>query len=118
MGNKINLIAEIGVNHNGKIQTAKKMVLLAKKVECDFVKFQLFKAENAVKKNTILANYQKKNSLNSKTQFDMLKKLELSNINLKNIKNFCDKKRIKFLCTAFDLEGLKHKKRVDGIVDC
>ena len=50
MKNKVNLIAEIGVNHNGKIETAKKMILLAKKSKCDFVKFQLFKAENLVKK--------------------------------------------------------------------
>ena len=60
MKNKINLIAEIGVNHNGKIELAKKMIILAKKAKCDFVKFQLFKAENLVKKNTSLANYQKK----------------------------------------------------------
>ena len=110
MDNKINLIAEIGVNHNGRLQLAKKMILLAKKAKCDFVKFQLFKAESLVKKNTTLANYQKKNSLNSKTQFDMLKKLELSHNKLKNLKNFCDNKNINFLCTAFDLEGLKFLK--------
>ena len=112
MNNKINLIAEIGVNHNGKIENAKKMILLAKKAKCDFVKFQLFKAESLVKKNTILANYQKKNSLNSKSQFDMLKKLELSHEKMRVIKNFCDKKKIHFLCTAFDLDGLKflHKE--------
>lgn len=110
MNNKINLIAEIGVNHNGQLQLAKKMILLAKKAKCDFVKFQLFKAESLVKKNTTLANYQKKNSLNSKTQFDMLKKLELSHDKLKNLKSFCDKKNINFLCTAFDLEGLKFLK--------
>lgn len=110
MNNKINLIAEIGVNHNGRLQLAKKMILLAKKAKCDFVKFQLFKAESLVKKNTTLANYQKKNSLNSKTQFDMLKKLELSHDKLKDLKNFCDNKNINFLCTAFDLEGLKFLK--------
>ena len=107
MKNKINLIAEIGVNHNGKIDVAKKMIALAKKSECDFVKFQLFKAENLVKKNTVLANYQKKNSLNSKTQFDMLKKLELNYEDLKKLKKYSDKKKINFLCTAFDLESLK-----------
>ena len=110
--NKINLIAEIGVNHNGNIKTAIKMIDLAKKIECDFVKFQLFKAENLVKKKTALANYQKRNSLNTKTQFDMLKKLELNFNDIKIIKKFCDKKKIKFLCTAFDLEGIKflHEK--------
>ncbi len=107
MKNKINLIAEIGVNHNGKIELAKKMIILAKKAKCDFVKFQLFKAENLVKKNTSLANYQKKNSLNSKTQFEMLKKIQISYDDVIQIKKFCDKKKIKFLCTAFDLEGLK-----------
>ena len=110
MKNKINLIAEIGVNHNGKIKLAKKMIILAKKAKCDFVKFQLFKAENLVKKNTILANYQKKNSLSSKTQFEMLKKLQISYDDLIQLKKFCDKKKIKFLCTAFDLDGLKFLK--------
>ncbi len=107
MKNKINLIAEIGVNHNGKIETAKKMILLAKKSKCDFVKFQLFKAENLVKKNTILATYQKKNSLNSKTQFEMLKKLQLNYEDLKRLKRFSDSNKIEFLCTAFDLDSLK-----------
>ncbi len=107
MKNKINLIAEIGVNHNGSIELAKKMIISAKRAKCDFVKFQLFKAENLVKKNTILAHYQKKNSLNSKTQFEMLKKLEIDYSDLKIIKKFCDKNKIKFLCTAFDLDGIK-----------
>ena len=107
MKNKINLIAEIGVNHNGKVVIAKKMIKLAKKIKCDFVKFQLFKAENLAKKNAILANYQKKNSLNSKTQFEMLKKLELNYEDLKKLKKYCDDKKINFLCTAFDLEGIK-----------
>lgn len=107
MNNRISLIAEIGVNHNGKIELAKKMISLAKKSQCDFVKFQLFKAENLVKKNTILASYQKKNSLNSKTQFEMLKKLQLDYEDLKKLKKFSDRKNIEFLCTAFDLENLK-----------
>lgn len=107
MKNEIKLIAEIGVNHNGSIRRAKKMILLAKKAKCDFVKFQLFNAENLVKKEASLANYQKKNSLNSKTQYGMLKKLELNQDKITKIKNFCDKKKIKFLCTAFDLDGLK-----------
>ena len=111
MSNKINLIAEIGVNHNGNIETAKKMVLMAKKAQCDFVKFQLFRAENLVNKDTALANYQKKNSLNSETQYDMLKKLELTYDNIRLLKSFCDKKKIKFLCTAFDLEALNFLKK-------
>ena len=70
------------------------MILLAKNCKCDFVKFQLFKAENLVKKNTILATYQKKNSLNSKTQFEMLKKLQLNYEDLKKLKRFSDSKKI------------------------
>lgn len=111
MKNKISLIAEIGVNHNGKMNIAKKMIALAKKAKCDFVKFQLFKAEKLVKKNTTLANYQKKNSLNSKTQYEMLKKLELSYNEIIKLKKFCVQKKIKFLCTAFDLDGLKFLKK-------
>ena len=101
MKNKINLIAEIGVNHNGKIELAKKMIILAKKAKCDFVKFQLFKAENLVKKNTSLANYQKKNSLNSKTQFEMLKKIQISYDDVIQIKKFCDKKKNKIFMHRF-----------------
>lgn len=111
MQNRINLIAEIGVNHNGKINLAKKMIVLAKKAKCNFVKFQLFKAENLVRKNASLANYQRKNSFNSKNQYEMLKKLQISNDDLRKLKNFSDNKKINFLCTAFDLEGLKFLKK-------
>ena len=112
MKNKIHLIAEIGVNHNGSINIAKKMISLAKKCKCDFVKFQLFRAENLVKKSSPLANYQKKNSLNSKTQFDMLKKLEFDHSQIKKLKKFCDTKKINFLCTPFDLEEISFLHKV------
>jgi len=55
------IIAEVGVNHNGSIKIAKKLINLAKRAGCDFVKFQSFKATNLVKQNTGIVKYQKNN---------------------------------------------------------
>ena len=74
------IIAEIGVNHNGKISLAKKIILSAKKIGIKIVKFQYYKTENLILPNTPLASYQSKNfkSKRVKDQFKMLKKYELS----------------------------------------
>ena len=85
--NKVSVIAEVGVNHNGKISYAKKLILIAKKAGADFVKFQTFKADNLVQKKSKLATYQKNNT-NLKSQYQLLKKLELSEIQHKIIINF------------------------------
>jgi len=90
--NKTIIIAEIGVNHNGNINLAKKLVNVAKKSGADFVKFQSFKTENLVCKNT--------------KAFNLLKKLEISEKNFKKIIQYCKKKKIKFLSSPFDLESL------------
>ena len=73
------IIAEVGVNHNGNIEIAKKLINLAKKADCEFVKFQSFKASNLVNQRTRVAKYQK-NNLKKKNikQIDMLKKYQLS----------------------------------------
>ena len=96
--NKTLIIAEIGVNHNGKINLAKKLINIAKKAGSDFVKFQSFKASNLVKQSTGVAKYQK-NNLKKKDikQIDMLKKYELSYEDHKRLINHCKKKKIKFL---------------------
>jgi N,N'-diacetyllegionaminate synthase len=107
---KIFIIAEAGVNHNNKIKYAKKLVDIAKKSGADAVKFQVFKTENYIKKNAPLANYQKKNS-KFKTQFDMIKSLELSEKNLFILINYCKKKKIKFLASPFDLWGVEFLKK-------
>ena len=102
------VIAEAGVNHNGSLIIAKKMIKVAKDCGADFVKFQSFKAQNIVTKNSEMAEYQKTN-LNDKklTQFEMLKKLEINkNFHISLIR-YCKKINIKFLSTPFDIENIE-----------
>ena len=99
------IIAEAGVNHNGSISKCLELVDAAKKAGADIVKFQTFKAKNLSTKKSPKAEYQKKYRKNE-TQFDMLKKLELSESNHYIIKKYCQKKKIEFLSSAFDAEGL------------
>ena len=70
--NKTTIIAEIGVNHNGSIKIAEKLIKVAKSCEADYAKFQYFKASNLALKNCPLVDYQKKN--NFKNQFELLKR--------------------------------------------
>lgn len=99
------VIAEAGVNHNGSFKNAKKLVLAAKEAGADAVKFQTFKTENLVTVDAEKAEYQEENTEKG-TQFDMLKKLELSYNQFKELKEYCDEIGIKFLSTAFDLESV------------
>lgn len=101
------IIAEAGVNHNGSISLAKKLIDAARSSGANAVKFQTFKAGNLVTHNAGMANYQKKN-LNSKSnsQYSMLKRLELSYNDFAELKKYCDQKKIEFLSTPFDLESL------------
>ena len=78
------IIAEAGVNHNGDINLAKKLIDEAKKSGADAVKFQTFKAEKLVTKTAMKADYQNKNDKSSQSQYEMLKKLELSYDNFEN----------------------------------
>tara|TARA_Y100000746_G_scaffold120002_1_gene102799 strand:+ start:838 stop:1833 length:996 start_codon:yes stop_codon:yes gene_type:complete len=98
-------IAEAGVNHNGSLKLAKELVEIAAKAGADIVKFQTFKAESLVVKNSVKAPYQKKFT-NEKTQFEMLKKLELSKDDFSDLYTFSKKNRIEFLSTAFDVDSL------------
>jgi N,N'-diacetyllegionaminate synthase len=101
---RVRVIAEAGVNHNGDIKKAYKLIDIAKNSGADIVKFQLFKAEKLVTQNAQMAKYQAKNLKLSKSssQFDMLKKLELKDIDQKRLKNYCQKKKIQFMSTPFD----------------
>ena len=108
------IIAEAGVNHNGDIKTAKKLIDAAVDAGVDYVKFQTFSASRLVSKNTKKANYQIENTSNSDSQLLMLKKLELSKENHYLLIEYCKNKGIKFLSTAFDLESLSFlKDKVD-----
>lgn len=100
------IIAEAGVNHNGSIELAKELVDVAKDCGADIVKFQSFKSNNLVIKDTKKAEYQSINTNNEDSQLDMLSKLELTYEEQLNLKNYCTSKNIEFLSTAFDMESL------------
>lgn len=102
---KVFIIAEVGVNHNGSIELAKKLIDIAFDAGCDAVKFQTFKGENLVSKNAQKADYQKQTTDVNESQLEMLKKLELSPDEFQELKKYCDKKKIMFLSTAFDIES-------------
>lgn len=104
---KVLIIAEAGVNHNGSIELAKKLIDAAALAGVDYVKFQSFKAENLVSKEAKKAEYQQKNMADSDdSQFTMLKKLELSPEQHIELIAYCTEKGIKFFSTAFDLESI------------
>ncbi|MDE6945703.1 MAG: N-acetylneuraminate synthase [Anaeroplasmataceae bacterium] len=104
--NKTFIIAEAGVNHNGNIDTAKRLVDAASFSGADAVKFQTFKAENLVCKNAQKAEYQLETTDKKESQFDMLKKLELTPEMHEQLLEYCQQKGIMFLSTPFDLESL------------
>lgn len=100
------IIAEAGVNHNGDMKLAKKLIDEAKKSGADAIKFQVFKTEKLVSKNTALASYQRENT-KTRSQYDMLKKYELSESQFRQLFQYCIKKKIIFLASAFDSESAK-----------
>tara|TARA_B110000240_G_scaffold173053_1_gene198541 strand:- start:290 stop:1285 length:996 start_codon:yes stop_codon:yes gene_type:complete len=104
------IIAEAGVNHNGDINIAKKLIDVASEAGVDYVKFQTFKAENLVQRNAKKASYQIDNTDNAGSQFTMLKKLELSNENHNILIEYCKLKNVKFLSAAFDFESMDFLK--------
>ncbi len=93
------IIAEAGVNHNGDINLAKKLIDVAAKAKVDAVKFQTWKTELLVTKEAKQAQYQTENTQIEESQFDMLKKLELSYSDFSELKSYCDSKNIMFLST-------------------
>ena len=101
------VIAEAGVNHNGSLPLAKKLVDAAKEAKADCVKFQTFIAENVVSSNAAKADYQKVQTGENGTQLEMIKKLELSFEEFKELKSYCDYEGIEFMSTAFDLDSLE-----------
>ena len=105
--NKTLIIAEAGVNHNGSITLAKKLIVAAKKSGADIVKFQSFIVDNLVTESATKANYQKKTTESNESQYAMLKKLELSDSDHYILKKFAEEKHIEFLSSPFDIEGAK-----------
>lgn len=96
------IICEAGVNHNGDMNLAKKLIDKALEVGADAVKFQAFKTEELILKDVEKASYQKRTTGESETQFGLLKRLELTKAQHIELKNYCDVKGIMFLITPFD----------------
>jgi N,N'-diacetyllegionaminate synthase len=101
------IIAEAGVNHNGSIDLAKKLIDVASASGADAVKFQTFKADNLATKKAQKAIYQKENTDKEESQFDMLKKLELDIEAHKELISYCSSKKIIFLSSPFDHESIE-----------
>ncbi|MBE7411818.1 MAG: N-acetylneuraminate synthase [Leptospiraceae bacterium] len=100
------IIAEAGVNHNGSLDIAKKLVDAASEAGANAVKFQTFKANHLVSKNAEKADYQKQTTKSSESQYEMIKKLELTEDAHKELIAYCKQKNIEFLSTPFDHESI------------
>jgi N,N'-diacetyllegionaminate synthase len=103
---RVLIIAEAGVNHNGDIAIAKALIDVAAEAGVDFVKFQTFKADKLVSGKAQKAEYQTTRTGADESQFQMLKKLELSEDDHLELVQYCKDKNVKFLSTGFDLESL------------
>ena len=106
------IIAEAGVNHNGDMDLAKKLIDAAAEANVDYVKFQTFKSDKLVTKSAKRAAYQDENTQNKDSQYEMLKKLELTDDDHVFLKNYCQEKGIKFLSTGFDLDSLVYLNKL------
>ena len=100
------IIAEVGVNHNGSLELAKQSVDVAKDCGANAVKFQSFKASTLVTKSAKQAYYQIANTGKQESQFDMLKRLELSEADHQELVDYCQQKNIEFMSTPFDLQSI------------
>ena len=101
------IIAEAGVNHNGSMESAKKLVDVAADAGADYVKFQTFKADTLVTQSAEKAEYQKIITDKSESQFEMIKKLELDKSAHDELIKHCEEKGIRFLSTAFDHDSIE-----------
>lgn len=101
--NKVFIIAEAGVNHNGSLDMAIKLIDVASDAEIDAVKFQTFKAEHVVGRSAPKAEYQARNTDSERSQLEMIKKLELNEDQHMVLVEHCHKRGIEFMSTPFDL---------------
>lgn len=105
--NKVFIIAEAGVNHNGDLGLAKALIDVAYEAGVDAIKFQSFKAEKLVAKHAKKAAYQQETTGNEESQFEMLKKLELDIEAHQMLMDYAKEKELMFLSTPFDLESIE-----------
>ena len=106
------VIAEAGVNHNGSIDLAENLIEVAASSGANAIKFQAWKAENLVTQSAPLADYQEKNTSGFKSQYEMLKSLELSENDHKYLKKKCEESKIEYLSSAFDIDGIEILKNL------
>ena len=112
MENKVLIIAEAGVNHNGNLDIAKKLIDEAVNAKVDIIKFQTFKASKLTTKAAQQAVYQERNTGKSEGQFEMLRNLELNLDNHLELIQYCEQKGIEFLSTPFDLDSIDLLKKI------
>lgn len=110
---RVFIIAEAGVNHNGSLCMAMRLVDAAKTAGADCVKFQTFIARNIVTKHATKAEYQKRQTQPEESQHDMLKRLELSFDEFRALNDYCRRKDIKFMSTAFDFDSIEFLASLD-----
>lgn len=108
---KVIVIAEVGVNHNGNLSLAKKLIKKSKSAGADYVKFQFYSSEKLAKYDAIKAKYQIRRK-KKETQFEMLKKYELSLSQIKELITYSKKIKINFMGSVFDLDSLKLFKKL------
>lgn len=110
---KVFIIAEAGINHGGDMRIANKLIDLACEAGADAVKFQTFKAEHLILKNVKKAGYQLKTTNSEESQFEMLRKLEVTKEQNIKLKKYCKKRKIIFLTTPFDEYSLESVNGLD-----
>lgn len=103
---KVLIIAEAGVNHNGDVQIAKKLIDEAKRAGADIVKFQTFNPKMLASKYAVMAEYQKKNLGIEESQEEMLSKLTLKDEDYVELAHYCREVGIRFLSTPFEIESV------------
>lgn len=114
MGKHVLIIAEAGVNHNGSLNMAKQLIDKAVEAGVDIIKFQTFKAEKLVSKSAVQAEYQKRNiNDGNDSQYEMLKKLELTEDDHIELITYCKERGIRFWSTAFDFESMDYLHSLD-----
>jgi N,N'-diacetyllegionaminate synthase len=104
---KVFVIAEAGVNHNGSLELAKRLIDVAVDAGADAVKFQTFRADSLVSKTAQKAEYQKQTTAEGESQYDMIKRLELDEAAHRALIAHCEEKSIMFLSTPFDHESIE-----------
>ena len=107
------IIAEAGVNHNGSIELAYKLIDVAVDAGADAIKFQTFTAKNLALRDAKKATYQKQSDNSNESQFDMLKKLELDVDDHNNLIDYTNKKGITFLSSPFDIDSANLLNELD-----